>query len=174
MPHAELAHLPIAPLDFNTWYRIQPAALPDLSLDVINDGTQLTAGNIQLAATGDFSGQHWRIRPSATHPGYFSLVTMWLGPVRALDVYADEATLPRLAETGDQVAGQQWQLIGQGGDVWRLTNMYSGPDSMFLDVMGDRRGVVMSEARRETQRWRLVRIREIGDGEGEEGTIRME
>ncbi|KAK0750783.1 hypothetical protein B0T18DRAFT_56768 [Schizothecium vesticola] len=170
MPHAIPSHPPIIPLNLSTWYRLQPAALPDLSLDVINDGTQLTVGNLQLASTGDFSGQHWRLVPSATHPGYFRLVTMWLGPARALDVYGVETTEPRLAETGDEVAGQQWQLIGQGGDVWRLTNMESGPDSMFLDIQGDQSGVVMTEGRRETQRWRLVRIREMRTGEGEEGT----
>lgn len=95
---------------------------------------------------------------------------MWLGPARALDVYGVEGELPRLAETGDEVAGQQWQLIGQGGDVWRLTNLESGPDSVFLDVTEGWNWVVMSEGRRGTQRWRLVRIREIRRGEGEEGT----
>lgn len=170
MPHATPPHPPITPLNLTTWYRLQPAALPELSLDVVNDGTQLTAGKLQLARTGDFSGQHWRLVPSATHLGYFRLVTMWLGPARALDVYGADAALLRLAETGDEVAGQQWQLIGQGGDVWRLTNMESGPDRMFLDITEDWSLVVMTEGRRETQLWRLVGIREIRRGEGEEGT----
>lgn len=170
MPHATPPHPPLTPLNLTTWYRLQPAALPELSLDVINDGTQLTAGKLQLARTGDFSGQHWRLVPSATHLGYFRLVTMWLGPARALDVYGADAALLRLAETGDEVAGQQWQLIGQGGDVWRLTNMESGPDRMFLDITEDWSLVVMTEGRRETQLWRLVGIREIRRGEEEEGT----
>lgn len=148
----------IPPLETDVWYRLQNTARPEMSLDVINDGRQEIDGNIHLAPDGDFSGQHWQLRPSKTYPGYFNLCTLWLGTNRCLDVYGDDATKPHLAQAGN-FTGQQWQLIGQGGDVWKLTNTYSGPD-LFLDVK-DNDTVFMSSGHSDSQKWLLVKIRKI-------------
>ncbi|KAK0644625.1 ricin B lectin domain-containing protein [Cercophora newfieldiana] len=150
----------VTPLEKDTWYRLVNLGWPRKSLDVINDGKQETDGNLQIANTGDFSGQHWQLRPSKTHLGYFNLVTLWLGTGRALDVHAGDKTRPHLAKAGD-ATGQQWQLISLGGNVWRLTNLYSGSE-LFLssDESGER---VKMEPRGgdSHQRWTLVKIRGI-------------
>ncbi|KAK0708685.1 ricin B lectin domain-containing protein [Lasiosphaeris hirsuta] len=150
----------IPALETNTWYRLQNLGWPRKSLDVINDGKQESEGNIQIANSGDFSGQHWQLRPSKSHPGYFNLVTLWLGTGRALDVYGDDKTRPHLAKAGNY-SGQRWQLIGQGGDVWKLTNLYSGPE-LFLSTNESGEKVEMAAAGGDSnQRWTLIKIREI-------------
>jgi len=153
----------IPALETNTWYRLQSLGWPQKSLDVINDGKQETDGNLQIANTGDFSGQHWQLRPSKSHPGYFNLVTLWLGTSQALDVYGDDKTRPHLAKAGN-FSGQRWQLIAQGGDVWKLTNLYSGPE-LFLstDESGEKVKMV-SGGGDSYQRWTLVKIRGITEG----------
>jgi hypothetical protein len=100
----------IPALETNTWYRLVNLGWLRKSLDVINDGKQETEGNIQVANTGDFSGQHWQLHPSKTHPGYFNLVTMWLGKDSTLDVKGNDKTHPHLAKAGDG-SGQRWQLV---------------------------------------------------------------
>ncbi len=150
----------IPALETNVWYRLVNLGWAAKSLDVINDGKQETEGNIQIAATGDFSGQHWQLRLSKSHPGYFNLVTMWLGIGRALDVYGDDKTRPHLAQAGNY-SGQRWQLIGQGGNVWKLTNLYSGPD-LFLSADETGEKVKMLPGGGDSyQRWTLVKIRDI-------------
>ncbi|KAK0616209.1 ricin B lectin domain-containing protein [Immersiella caudata] len=152
--------MPIPALETNTWYRLVNLGWPRKSLDVVNDGKQETEGNIQVANTGDFSGQHWQLRPSKTHPGYFNLVTMWLGKDRALDVKGNDKTHPHLAKAGN-VSGQRWQLIGMGGDVWKLTNLYSGPELFLSTDEGGERVKMVPGGGDSYQRWTLVKIREI-------------
>ena len=75
-------------------------------------------------------------------------------------MYGDDKTRPHLAAAGDY-SGQRWQLIGQGGDVWKLTNLYSGPE-LFLSADESGQKVKMVHGSGDSyQRWTLVKIRGI-------------
>ncbi len=148
--------------DSRYWYKIHPAAHPNKTLDVINDGNQNRDGKIHLAADGDFSGQYWQFRPSRTQPGAYNLVTMWLGKDRALDVYGDDRTTPHLTAAGN-FSGQQWMIHGHGEGSWRLTNSYSGDLVLAVDDNGD--GVHLRDVRgKPASKWILSLDREITQG----------
>jgi hypothetical protein len=75
------------------------------SLDVLNDGKN---NQLQLADSGNFSGQNWKITPLGN--GYYRLTTLWLGEGRSLDVVNDgKNNQPQLAQTGD-FSGQYWKI----------------------------------------------------------------
>ena len=64
---------------------------PGISLDVVNDGRN---NKLQLAPTGDYGGQYWRVAPAGN--GYYRLTTKWQGPGKSLDV-ADHVELEVLS-----------------------------------------------------------------------------
>jgi hypothetical protein len=121
--------------DSKSWYKIKTAAKPGMALDIVNDGNQQRDGKLQMAAEGNFSGQHWQLRPSKTSPGAYNLCTLWLGTNMFLDVYGDDKTRPHLAEAGDY-SGQQWHIESQGNGTWKLTNSYSGTLVLAADASG--------------------------------------
>jgi hypothetical protein len=121
--------------DSKSWYKIKNAAKPGMALDVVNDGNQQRDGKLQMTAEGNFSGQHWQLRPSKTSPGAYNLCTMWLGTNMVLDVYGDDKTRPHLATAG-AYSGQQWRIESQGNGMWKLTNMYSGTLVLVADASG--------------------------------------
>jgi len=88
-----------------------------------------------MAVEGNFSGQHWQIRPSTTNPGAYNLCTMWLGKDMCLDVYGDDKTRPHLATAG-AYSGQQWHIESQGNGTWKFTNLYSGAVALAADASG--------------------------------------
>lgn len=92
------------------------SAKPGMALDVLNDGNQQRDGKLQMAAEGNFSGQHWQLRPSKTNPETYSLCTLWLGANKWLDVYGDDKTRPHLATAGNY-SGQQWHVASQGNGL---------------------------------------------------------
>lgn len=101
------------------------------ALDVINDGAN---NKLQLAATGNFSGQFWKI--TAVGDGYFRLTTQWLGEAKALDVVNDGVNNKlHLAETKN-VSGQFWKITSLGNGYYRLTTKWLG-DGKSLDVIND-------------------------------------
>jgi hypothetical protein len=57
------------------------------SLDIINDGTN---NKLQLADTGDYSGQFWKFIPVPGYPGWYKISTMFTGD-KVLDVINDGA-----------------------------------------------------------------------------------
>ena len=149
--------------DSRYWYKIHPASRPFMTLDVINDGNQLTDAHIHLAQDGNFSGQYWQFRPSRTQPGAYNLVTMWLGKDRALDVYGDDKTTPHLTAAGN-FSGQQWMIHsngdGHGHGTWRLTNSYSGELVLASDESGD--GVHLRDVRgSDASKWILSLEKQI-------------
>ncbi|KAL7812097.1 hypothetical protein V8C44DRAFT_329732 [Trichoderma aethiopicum] len=78
------------------------------SLDVVNDnGVQSV--NLELANTGDYSGQFWRFDDSHTNSAYpFRLSNNFTGPNAHLDVYSD-TFVAHLA--GGDYTGQHWALV---------------------------------------------------------------
>lgn len=130
-----LAPEPPGPLNSRSWYKIKNAAKPGMALDVVNDGNQLRDGRLQMAVEGNFSGQHWQLRPSKTNSGTYNLCTMWLGSSMCLDVYGNDKTRPHLATAGNY-SGQQWHIESRGNGTWKLTNLYSGTLVLAADANG--------------------------------------
>ncbi|KAL7818344.1 ricin B lectin domain-containing protein [Trichoderma gracile] len=122
-------------LDSRSWYRITNPAKPGMAIDVVNDGNQQQDGQVQMAAEGNFSGQHWQLRPSRTQPGAYNLCNMWLGAGKCLDVYGNDKTRPHLATAGNY-SGQQWSVEKNGNGTWKLSNSYSGPLVLSADASG--------------------------------------
>jgi immune inhibitor A len=151
-PHDEL-------FDSRKWYRITNT-FQGHSLDVINDGAGNAEGLIQMARTGNFSGQFWQIVPSGG-AGTFALRTLFLGASRQLDVYGDDKLKPHLAIAGN-FSGQIWKIAPWGDGTWHLENAYSGSD-FYLDTMEGGPRVAMNQANvgRPTQRWTITPIRGI-------------
>ena len=58
-------------IDTTYWYRITNQLLSDKkSLDVINDGINI---NLQLADTGEYSGQYWKFTAIQGYIGWYKL-----------------------------------------------------------------------------------------------------
>jgi hypothetical protein len=77
------------------------------AIDVINDNGPSSI-NLQMAATGLYSGQNWRFDPwTAGTGGGYRLSNLFTGLNMHLDVYSD-SLLPHLA-SGDY-SGQHWTL----------------------------------------------------------------
>jgi len=123
------------PIDHHAWYKLHNAGIPGSSLDVVNDGNQQIDARLKIVQDGNYSGQYWQIRPSATRPGLFNLCTMWLTPAKSLDVYGDDMTTPHLITSGN-FSGQQWSLRQRKDGTWRLRNEYSGDLVLAADQSG--------------------------------------
>lgn len=106
-----------------------------MAIDVVNDGNQQQDGQVQMATEGNFSGQHWQLRPSRTNPGAYNQCNMWLGSGKYLDVYGNDKTRPHLSTAGNY-SGQQWRVEQQESGTWKLSNSYSGPLALSADAYG--------------------------------------
>jgi hypothetical protein len=140
------------------WYRFTNNYTgPTLSLDVVNDGGQASSGTLQMANSGNFSGQYWRFipNPSPSSPTY-ALYTQFLGPNKRLDVYGDDKTKPHLADAGNY-SGQIWTIASWGDGTWRLTNAYSG-SGLHLDVYSDTKVPFMGDGDHTGQHWHITPI----------------
>lgn len=96
----------------NGYYRIINKLHGDgKSLDIVNDGTN---NKLQLAQTGQYTGQFWKITPLGN--GYFRMTTAWLGDGKSLDILNDgkQNNKPRMADTGNYT-GQFWMFSTSGG-----------------------------------------------------------
>jgi hypothetical protein len=71
---------------------------------VLNDNG-MASTKLQMAATGDFSGQYWVLQSSPDDNGSFRLFNNFTGPGMHLDVYAD--TMEPHLSPGD-ASGQYW------------------------------------------------------------------
>ena len=119
---------PTTKFDENAYYRLTTAWQGEgKSLDVINDGTN---NRVQLAKTGGYSGQFWKLTP--TGGGYYRLTTMWQGTGKSLDIKNDQV---ELAKTGSYT-GQFWKITPTGGGYYRLTTYFKG-EGQSLDVIND-------------------------------------
>jgi hypothetical protein len=140
------------------WYRFTNNYTgPTLSLDVVNDAGQNSSGTLQMADTGDFSGQYWCfvLNPSSSTSTY-ALYTMFLGPNMRLDVYGNEDTTPHLAAAGDY-SGQIWTITSWGDGTWMLTNQYSG-SGLHLDVYSDTDVPFLGDGDSTGQHWTIAPI----------------
>lgn len=147
------------PFNPRMWYRLTNT-FQGHSLDVVNDGAGNAEGLIQMARTGNFSGQYWQIVPNGG-AGTYALRTWFLGANRQLDVYGDDKLKPHLANAGPY-SGQIWKIAPWGDGTWHLENTYSGSD-YYLDTVEGGPRVAMNQANigRPTQRWTITPIQDI-------------
>lgn len=101
------------------------------SLDVLNDGKN---NQIQLANTGDFSGQYWKITPLKN--GYYRLSTQWQGEGKSLDVINDGQNNKLHLAATSEVSGQYWKITALGNGYYRLSTLWQG-EGKSLDVLND-------------------------------------
>ncbi|EON65729.1 hypothetical protein W97_04968 [Coniosporium apollinis CBS 100218] len=141
-----------------TWYRLRNT-LAGHALDVVNDGSGSKYRSIQMAPEGNFSGQHWQIKPRAD--GSYALCSMFLGAGMQLDIAGEDKKKAHLAPAGN-FSGQFWQIKPWGDGSFHLSNLFSGPD-LYLDTMegGTRVAMNSSNTGRPTQRWTITPIRAI-------------
>lgn len=101
---------PTGKFDPKMWYRLRNTYQPTTHcLDVVNDDGTNSKGLVQMAAAGNFSGQHWQLKPNGD--GTYFLRTLFLGPDRRLGVQSDKKT-PVLEPANDAAKAQYW-TIGQ-------------------------------------------------------------
>jgi immune inhibitor A len=101
---------PADKFDTKTWYRLKNTFQPATHcLDVVNDNGASSNGFLNMAATGNFSGQHWQLKPNGD--GTYFLRTLFLGASRHLGVQSDKKT-PILEPANESAKGQYW-TIGQ-------------------------------------------------------------
>lgn len=139
----------------NVWYQLTNAYTGlAMALDVVNDGGPQSSGTLNMARTGNYSGQMWRFVPYAGRPGTYYVYSQFLGPSKRLDVYGDDKTKPHLADAGNY-SGQIWSVTPWGDRTYRLTNAYSGPD-LHLDVYSDTKEPFMGDGNHSGQHWTLT------------------
>ncbi|KAL1653625.1 hypothetical protein SLS61_003773 [Didymella pomorum] len=101
---------PTDKFDPKMWYRLKNTFQPATHcLDVVNDNGTSSKGFINMAATGNFSGQHWQLKPNGD--GTYFLRTLFLGSDKQLGVQSDKKT-PILQPANSSAKGQYW-TIGQ-------------------------------------------------------------
>ena len=140
------------------WYRLTNAYTgPNIALDVVNDNGTASSGILQMAPSGNFSGQYWQLipYPSASSNTY-ALFTSFLGPNKRLDVYGNDATKPHLSDAGNY-SGQIWTISPWGDGTWRLWNQFSG-SSLHLDVYSDTKVPFMGDGDHTGQHWTFTPI----------------
>lgn len=138
------------------WYRLTNTFTgTSLSLDVVNDGGQASSGTLQMAPSGNFSGQYWQLESSHSSSKY-TLHTQFLGPNKRLDVYGNDKTKPHLADAGNY-SGQIWTITAWGDGTFRLTNEYSG-SGLHLDVYSDTKVPFLGDGDHSGQHWTFTPI----------------
>ena len=112
------------------YHRLTNKSLGDsLSIDIVNDGVNNT---LQMAATGERSGQHWLF--TAVGSGFFRLTTQWQGPGRSLDVVNDGVNrFVQLAGSGN-FSGQFWRVSLAEPGYYRLTSQWLGESRSLAAV----------------------------------------
>jgi immune inhibitor A len=113
---------PAGSFDSKMWYRLKNTYQPATKcLDVVNDNDVDSTGLLQMAAIGDYSGQHWQLKPNSD--GSYCLRTMFLGQNRQLDVRRDKKT-PVLLPTNSMAKAQFWSIKPWGDGTWHLEVSY--------------------------------------------------
>jgi hypothetical protein len=91
------------------WYRIQNVAL----------GSSLSFDTGVIAASGNYSGQYWKLSPLGS--GRYRLTNSFQGDGMSFDT-------TNMAATGNY-SGQAWTLTAVNNGVYRLTNDFLGADT---------------------------------------------
>lgn len=128
------------------------------ALDIVNDGDP-PFGHVQIAATGNYSGQHWQIVPRGD--GKFKLRTMYTGTENCLDVWHNDKTRLRVARRSPS-SGQYWTIAPWGDGTYKLSNNYSG-SGLVLDSDVDGKRPYMGSGHNAGQHWRIDSIAPIDD-----------
>lgn len=103
------------------------------SLDVVNDGKK---NKVQMAKSGAFTGQYWKLTPFPGHPGYYRLTNLFLGSDLSLDIVNDgKNNKISFGKTG-MLSGQAWKITPLPGGYYRLTTNFQG-DGKSLDIIND-------------------------------------
>lgn len=122
-----------------TWYRLTNISLPNFAFDVINNDQTATHGAVNMAATGNYSGQYWQLNPLSpnrtdgnSQNDVYAINCMYQGRDRRLEIpttaFPGGGLRPRLSiRTDTPVWGlkQEWRIEpveGQDG-VFTITNM---------------------------------------------------
>jgi len=100
-----------------TWYRFTLVHRPGFSLDIINDGHAHEDGKLQIAPTGNYSGQLWQVIPSLD--GRYRLRTMYTGPEMYLNVRSENNLEPHLTSEGPEI-GRHWHVVPNGDGTVKL------------------------------------------------------
>lgn len=143
-------------IDTGYYYRLTTQWQGDgKSLDVVNDGTN---NKIQLAPTGNFTGQYWRF--TSLGNGFYKMSTQFLGTGKSLDVVNDgKNNQLQIANTGNY-SGQSWKITPVGNGFYRLTTQWQG-DGKSLDVVNDGKNNRLQLAPTgdySGQMWKLTRL----------------
>jgi len=143
-------------VDTGYYYRLTTQWLGEgKSLDIVNDGVN---NKIQLAPTGNYSGQNWRF--TSVGNGYYKLTTQWLGEGKSLDVVNDGRNNQLHMTQTANYSGQSWKLTDLGNGYVRLTTQWQG-DSKSLDVVNDGKNNLLQLAGTNNysgQYWKLTRL----------------
>lgn len=116
--------------DENKYYRLTNQWMGEgRSIDVTSEGL------IQMAATGNYSGQLWKI--TAQDNGYFKLSCQWKGEGRVMDVVNDGNNNRVALADNAGYSGQFWKIEPLGDGYYRLTNGWQTEKS--LDCDGDKK-----------------------------------
>ena len=153
-------------LDSKSWYKVNSVSKPGMALDVVNDGNQQRDGRLQIATEGNFSGQFWQFRPSATLNGAYNLCNMWLGAKMVLDVSSD-GKRPHLAAV-NSLNSQQWYARKQANGTWSLISPSTGGQALQVHANGSE--LVLADPKKvhprdprdaRASQWNLVLVRPI-------------
>lgn len=120
--------------DENRFYRLSNQSIgASKSLDVINDGKN---NLLQLASTGQYSGQYWKIEKTAN--SFYRLTNQWQGRDKSLDIVNDHLdNKVQLADTGNY-SGQLWRIAKLENGSYRLTTQFQGAGkSLGVDDRGN-------------------------------------
>ncbi len=89
-------------------YRLVNSASTDRSLDIVNDGKQ--SANLTLAASGNYSGQYWRVIKNVDGSHWF--ISYWQRG-KAIDVVNAGNRDELIMNKSDRFSGQLWNFTKQ-------------------------------------------------------------
>lgn len=147
--------------DGNKFYRLTTQWQGEgKSLDVVNDGKN---NQIQLANTGNFSGQYWKITPLKN--GYYRLTTQWQGEGKSLDVINDGINNKLHMAKTTEVSGQYWKITALDNGYYRLSTLWQG-EGKSLDVLNDGKNQQLQLAKTGDFSGQYWKITDLTGGEG--------
>lgn len=148
----------------DTWYRFTLPNRPGYSLDIINDGHAHEDGKLQIAPTGNYSGQFWQLIRSPSDR--YRIRTMYTGPDMYLTVRDEDNLDPHLTAESGKV-GRLWHIVPCGNGTVKIKLNVSGRDYWLgskHDTNWSRsQRPVLSHQEDQTQVWKAESVRPIGE-----------
>jgi hypothetical protein len=94
-------------------------------LDIVNDGSN---NQPIMSKCGNYSGQLWRIQPSARE-GFYRLQNQFSGSDKCLDIVNDGSNNQLIMGDCGNYSGQLWRIQPSAREgFYRLQNQFSGSD----------------------------------------------